>query len=90
MANFYNRLKRGMTADAEPATPEEVPAQFSVEGIAVTCSHCGGKEFSSGTAQLNTAGMTFFHLDWADRTAHTLMCAHCGHIEWFAQQPTKQ
>lgn len=87
--NFYDRLKLGMTAE-EPEKQSEVPVEYTVEDTPVKCPHCGEGQFSLGTAQLNTAGMTFLHLDWADKTAYTLVCAHCGHIEWFAQEPAKR
>ena len=55
----------------------------------VVCPHCGGKDFDHGTAQLNTAGMTFLNLDWANRSAHTLTCVNCSRIEWFLQKPER-
>ena len=38
-------------------------------------------------ALLNTAGLTFMNLDWANRRAATLTCTACGHIEWFLSDP---
>ena len=34
-----------------------------------------------------TAGLTFFNLDWANRSAATLTCTSCGRIEWFLADP---
>jgi hypothetical protein len=59
----------------------------SVAGIAARCSHCGGENFDTGTAQLNTAGMTFLGLDWANQSANLLICTKCGHIDWFLEDP---
>jgi uncharacterized protein len=85
MANFWQALGR-----AAKATRESMgPCPYSVNGKKVTCIHCGEAEFTEGSAQLNTAGMTFIGLDWANRSAHTLLCANCGHIEWFMQKPEK-
>ncbi len=56
---------------------------FEVNGIAVTCSHCGGVSFDKSKAQLNTAGLSFLDLDWANRSATVLICDTCGKIEWF-------
>jgi hypothetical protein len=42
-----------------------------------------------GRAQLNTAGLTFFNLDWANRSAATLTCTSCGRIEWYLTDPKK-
>jgi hypothetical protein len=34
-------------------------------------------------ALLNTPGMTFLKLDWANATAQCRVCADCGYIHWF-------
>lgn len=61
---------------------------YEVKGRLVTCPQCGHEHFSEGSAQLNTAGMTFLGLDWADRSATILICKQCGRIEWYMQRPT--
>jgi predicted nucleic-acid-binding Zn-ribbon protein len=53
----------------------------------VSCAHCAHDHFVEGRAQLNTAGLTFLNLDWANRTAATLTCTSCGRIEWFLSDP---
>lgn len=73
----------------ELAKPWE-PSKYLVAGREVRCPHCGNDTFAEGEALLNTVGMTFFHLDWANKTASTLMCAECSRIEWFGQKPTRQ
>jgi predicted nucleic-acid-binding Zn-ribbon protein len=60
---------------------------YQVEGKLIVCPHCGNKQFDQGTALLNTPGMTFFGLDWANRTATILGCKQCGRIEWYLRQP---
>lgn len=65
------------------------PAHFHVADRPVKCPHCGNDTFTEGTALLNTVGMTFFELDWANRSASTLTCAQCGRIEWFRKQPKR-
>ena len=59
------------------------PQVFTVAGKTVTCSHCGGTDFEEGSAQLNTAGLSFLDLDWLNKSATIYKCAACGHIEWF-------
>ena len=63
-------------------------AKYAIGGRPVRCSHCGNESFAKGSALLNTVGMTLVGLDWADKKASILMCAECGHIEWFVQEPT--
>ena len=85
MGNFFKVLQRHFSSISGPSGPGE----YSVEGKTVICPHCGDDQFAIGTALLNTAGMTFVGLDWANRAASTLMCAQCGRIEWFGQEPTR-
>jgi predicted nucleic-acid-binding Zn-ribbon protein len=60
---------------------------FRVEEKSIICPQCGSDRFEMGSALLNTAGMTFFNLDWANRQATILTCIKCTHIQWFLQQP---
>jgi predicted nucleic-acid-binding Zn-ribbon protein len=85
MDNFWKALKRG----AKAAVDSFGPGEYVVEGKSVTCPHCGNQEFTEGSAQLNTAGMTFVGLDWANKSAYTLLCSKCGRIEWFMQKPKR-
>ena len=61
-----------------------------VQGKEYICPHCEGRLFEIGTALLNTPGMTFFGLDWANRQAKVLTCTVCGHVSWFAERPPKE
>ena len=63
------------------------PKRYELKGKQVVCPHCGHDEFAKGHAKLNTAGMTFLNMDWANRSATYLACAECGRMEWFLQAP---
>jgi uncharacterized protein len=60
---------------------------FAVQGKSIVCPQCGSNRFEVGSALLNTAGMTFMKLDWANRQAAILTCNSCTHIQWFLRQP---
>lgn len=32
---------------------------------------------------MNTKGMTFFKLDWANKEAENYICDSCGYVYWF-------
>ncbi len=83
MGRFIRAFKAGVKAMGE--APEG--QQYVVAGKGVKCGHCAGDRFVEGEALLNTAGMTFINLDWANRRAATLACVACGHIEWFLADP---
>jgi predicted RNA-binding Zn-ribbon protein involved in translation (DUF1610 family) len=47
------------------------------------CPVCGNKYFYERETQLNTAGMTFLGLDWANINAENYYCSECGYMFWF-------
>ena len=73
---FFSEFRKAR--NGEPAGEECV-----VAGKQLVCPHCGGKRFEQAEAQLNTPGLTFLNLDWANRTATVFECVSCGRIEWF-------
>lgn len=56
---------------------------FVEAGVTVTCSHCAGQHFERDSRQINSAGLTFLGLDWANKSATVYVCKNCGHVEWF-------
>lgn len=78
---FIEEFKRAYAGDQTQ--------HYSVAGIQVRCPHCGGEDFDLGPAQLNTAGLTFLDLDWANRSASVLICTSCSHISWFFVEPDR-
>jgi predicted nucleic-acid-binding Zn-ribbon protein len=86
MKRFFSAIAAG--AKAMDSTPSG--DMFEVAGKPVRCAHCGGEHFVEGRAQLNTAGMSFLNLDWANRSAATLACVCCGRIEWFLADPEER
>jgi predicted nucleic-acid-binding Zn-ribbon protein len=53
------------------------------DGDELKCVVCGHNEFLTRSAQLNTAGMSFLGLDWANESAVCNVCDRCGYIHWF-------
>lgn len=85
VSNFYDRLKSG----AKAAIDSFGPGRYSAGGVNVVCPHCKHYEFQESVAQLNTAGMTFFKLDWLNKSATTLTCTNCGLIQWYDKSPER-
>jgi uncharacterized protein len=86
MANIGKALKSAAKAMVDSMGP----GQYIAAGKKIECPHCGGDEFAQGKAQLNTAGMTFFEVDWANKSATTLACTKCGSIQWYIKEPERQ
>ena len=83
--SIWMGVKRGVRAIVEGEGPSEYIAVDKV----VMCPHCEHTEFIQGSAQLNSAGMSFLGLDWANKSATTLMCDRCGFIMWFGISPNR-
>lgn len=49
----------------------------------LVCPVCGHTNFYTRKSLLNTRGLTFFNLDWANRDAMNHICESCGYIYWF-------
>jgi predicted nucleic-acid-binding Zn-ribbon protein len=71
----------------DSTSAEHFTNSYRIQGKTIVCPHCGHSEFDQESILLNTPGMTFFGLDWANRTATVLSCRQCGRIEWFLRQP---
>lgn len=78
---FIEGFKQGLAGEPDPT-------RFAVAGKQVVCAHCQGIEFDASNALLNTSGLTFLGLDWANREAHVLVCRRCSAVQWFLQEPT--
>ena len=64
---------------------KEEPVPVLMEsGKELSCVVCGGNRFYKREILMNTPGMTFFKLDWANATATCRICGDCGYIHWFA------
>lgn len=54
-----------------------------IAGRELVCPVCDNKHFYQRTTQLNTTGMTFLGLDWANKNAYNYFCSQCGYMFWF-------
>ena len=59
------------------------PRPVVINGKNLVCPHCGGTAFDQREAQLNTAALAFFKLDWMNKSATVFHCLGCGRLEWF-------
>lgn len=58
----------------------------TISGHRLVCPVCGGEHFWQRSTQLNTAGLTFLKLDWANASAENYVCDTCGYMFWFHPQ----
>jgi predicted nucleic-acid-binding Zn-ribbon protein len=61
-------------------TAAQVPTS---NGQPMRCVMCGWTEFETKAWKLNTTGMEFMDMAWANRNATCLVCQRCRFIHWF-------
>ncbi|PRX63082.1 hypothetical protein B0I32_11172 [Nonomuraea fuscirosea] len=52
-------------------------------GANLRCDTCQNELFEQHRWKLQTTGMTFMNLDWANRDASCFVCTVCRRIHWF-------
>jgi len=50
------------------------------------CLICRGQTFADREIKLNTSGMEFLGMEWANRSGTALICDQCGFVHTFAGQ----
>ena len=56
---------------------------LQVCGKQVACPICGETGFAARKVMLNTRKLTFFNLDFLNKTATIYRCLSCSHVLWF-------
>jgi len=51
------------------------------------CHVCEGQTFVDREVKLNTSGMEFLNLAWANASAIGLICLTCGYVHLFVEGP---
>lgn len=87
-------------ADCGVALVEQLPEDFKprrrlfqrlglgpveIAGEPLCCQHCGHDQFTESGAQLHTAGLSFFGLEWLGKNADLYICGRCGFVHWFVR-----
>ena len=52
-------------------------------GEVLACVVCRGREFDRREIKLNTTGLSFMGLDWANKSADGAICRACGFVHSF-------
>ena len=66
----------------------ERPEVVLPSGRVLACLVCGGREFDRREIKLNTTGMSFMNLDWANKSADGAICRDCGFVHSFVSPLT--
>jgi len=52
--------------------------------VPLHCLICRGQIFTDREIKLNTSGMEFLGMEWANRSGTALICDRCGFVHTFA------
>jgi hypothetical protein len=59
------------------------PLVATINGQVFRCLVCQGGLFTSRNIKLNTTGMEFFDLAWANKSSLGVICSNCGYVHEF-------
>ncbi len=59
------------------------PKEYIIQGKKLKCQVCENSYFRTRKTLMNTVGLTFFNLDWANKRATNYICSNCDYIHWF-------
>jgi hypothetical protein len=62
---------------------DDTPHLATVLRRPLRCLVCDGPEFTGREVKINTSGMEFFDLGWANRSALGVVCVSCGFVHEF-------
>jgi hypothetical protein len=62
------------------------PVRAAIGDAWITCQVCRGELFRERGVKLNSSGMEFMNLAWADETATGLICWQCGYVHLFVNR----
>jgi predicted nucleic-acid-binding Zn-ribbon protein len=65
------------------STTKEVKEYHVKGGLKLECVICKNTKFWTRETLMNTAGMSFLNLDWANKRAQNYICSECGYVHWF-------
>ncbi|ANZ20579.1 hypothetical protein SNOUR_36755 [Streptomyces noursei ATCC 11455] len=75
-------LRRPMRKGAVMAKP----VRAALGGVWIKCSFCQGDLFRDREVKLNSSGMEFMNLSWANESATGLICWNCGYVQLFVNR----
>ena len=72
-----------MVPNPPNAIPRDQLTEVHVRGRKLECLVCGHDGFLRREVAMNTSGMTFVGLDWANKSADGAVCRQCGFVHAF-------
>lgn len=58
----------------------------TIHGNQLKCPVCAHDQFWKRKTLMNTPGLTFLGIEWANQQAINFVCDSCGYVIWFMQK----
>lgn len=85
--NCFKKQPGLSSSDVESVNLSNEKANFySVDGHQLQCQICGHDQFWYRKTLMNTPGVTFLGMEWANKQAENYICNNCGYIMWFMRE----
>ncbi|OAH09856.1 MULTISPECIES: hypothetical protein [Streptomyces] len=65
------------------------PVRAAIGDVWITCQVCDSDLFRERGVMLNSVGLEFLKMAWADETARGLICWRCGYVHLFVNKHIK-
>src|SRR5262249_48030407 len=62
------------------------PVHATLRGVWIKCNFCQGDLFRDREVKLNSSGLEFMSLGWANESATGLICWNCGYVHLFVNR----
>lgn len=91
-SRFYFANDRECNECYKRRHPDAVQTEYGaasiheIAGKQLSCPHCGHDQFWRRSTLMNTRGLSFFGLEWANKEAENYVCDRCGYVFWFMQK----
>jgi DNA-directed RNA polymerase subunit M/transcription elongation factor TFIIS len=85
----YNKMSSEEKRSAEETdlkAAKHLAGAFEIKGHPLKCPICGNDKFWTRQTLMNTPGLTFLGVEWANKQADNFVCNRCGHILWFFRE----
>lgn len=60
--------------------------QRIIKGNKLECQVCKNDTFWERETLMNTPGLTFLGVEWANKRSQNYICDHCGFVHWFLEK----
>jgi predicted nucleic-acid-binding Zn-ribbon protein len=81
--------KKTILAEVESISAEKA-SKRTIDGHPLRCPVCAQDRFWKRQTLMNTRGLTFLGVEWANKQAVNFVCDSCGYVMWFLRNDAEE